>query len=50
MDMFKRNKKVTDYEEPHKHEEVLIFVCFIGSGLAGYFLTQGVNLLHYLHV
>ena len=46
MYALKRTQKFEGYEEPHKHDDVLMFVCFLGSGLLGYLLTQFVNLLH----
>jgi len=32
-------KKHEEYEEPHKHEHFLTFLCFLVTALIGYFLT-----------
>jgi len=39
---------MTDYENEfheHKHEGLLIFLCFLGSSLAGYAITHYIGLL-----
>ncbi|HLC00649.1 MAG TPA: hypothetical protein VJL33_04970 [Candidatus Bathyarchaeia archaeon] len=38
-------KKTEEYQEPHKHERFLIFLCFLTTALIGYVLTNHVSLL-----
>jgi hypothetical protein len=38
-------EKDEEFEEPHKHEKFLLFLCFLGSALIGYVLTNHVALL-----
>ena len=38
-------KKHEEFEEPHKHEQLLMFLCFLATALIGYVLTNHVALL-----
>ena len=42
--MLHKSKK-DEFEEEHKHERFLLFLCFLTSALIGYFLTNHVALL-----
>ena len=42
--MLHRAKKDEEFEEDHKHERFMLFLCFLTSALIGYFLTNHVVL------
>jgi len=39
------NSEKEEFEEEHKHERFLMFLCFLASALIGYFLTNHLALL-----
>ena len=43
--LLRSSKKNKEYDEPHKNERFLLFLCFLASALIGYFLTNHVALL-----
>ncbi len=40
--MLHKSEKDEEFEESHKHERFLLFLCFLASALIGYFLTNHV--------
>jgi hypothetical protein len=40
-----KSEKDEAFEEPHKHERFLMFLCFVTTAVIGYFLTNHVALL-----
>ncbi|MGB9914433.1 MAG: hypothetical protein ACPLIG_00050 [Candidatus Bathyarchaeales archaeon] len=35
-----KSRERKELKEPHKHEDFLLFTCFLSSALIGYFLTH----------